>query len=123
MPETSSSGAAVAKLSIGEGVGRFFPADDGTLIHYREWPCDGDTRAVLVFLHGIASHAGWFAETAEVLGARGIRVVAPDRRGSGRSGGPRGHLVRYEQALSDLERLIDLVRRDWSRVPLFLAGS
>src|SRR5262245_8585126 len=125
MSEISRSGAAVvARLPAEHPVGRFYPADDGTLIHYLDWPSRHETtRAVLLYLHGIASHAAWFVETAEVLAECGIHVFAPDRRGSGRSGGPRGHLASYEQALSDLERLIEVIKRDWSDVPLFLAGS
>jgi alpha-beta hydrolase superfamily lysophospholipase len=78
---------------------------------------------VLVYLHGIASHAGWFAETGEILRERGIHVFAPDRRGSGRSGGPRGHLASWEEALSDVERMIEVVQRECPGVPIVLAAS
>jgi muconate cycloisomerase len=125
MVESSSTGAAaVAGLPAEHALSRLFPADDGTLIHYFEWPpTHGATRAVLLYLHGIASHAGWFVETAEVLSGDGIHVVAVDRRGSGRSGGPRGHLARFEQALADLQRTIELVQREHPHVPLVLAAS
>jgi alpha-beta hydrolase superfamily lysophospholipase len=105
-------------------VSRHIGASDATPLHYLEWPSAHDTtRATLVYLHGIASHAGWFVETAEVLNERGVHVFAPDRRGSGRSGGPRGHIASYEQALSDVHRLIEVINHEWSDIPLFLAGS
>jgi alpha-beta hydrolase superfamily lysophospholipase len=74
-------------------------------------------------MHGIASHGGWFAETAAILAARGIAVYAPDRRGSGLSYGPRGHVPCYEQAVADAELFLDLATREQPGLPLFLAGS
>jgi acylglycerol lipase len=76
-----------------------------------------------VFLHGIASHAGWFAETAADLSRQGVEVYGLDRRGSGRSQGPRGHLDRYERALDDVEQLVRLVAAEHPQVPVFLAAS
>ena len=77
----------------------------------------------MIFLHGIASHAGWFAETAVDLNRHGVSVYGLDRRGSGRSGGPRGHLDRYERALDDVEQLVRLVSSDHPATPVFLAAS
>jgi acylglycerol lipase len=79
--------------------------------------------AVVIFLHGIASHAGWFGETAADLNHQGIAVYGPDRRGSGRSGGPRGHLARYERALDDVEQVVQLVASEHRGTPVFLAAS
>ena len=78
---------------------------------------------MVVFLHGIASHGGWFAETAVDLDTQGVAVYAPDRRGSGRSGGPRGHLNRYERALDDVDEVVRLVSAEHPGTPVFLAGS
>ncbi|HYN17981.1 MAG TPA: alpha/beta fold hydrolase, partial [Actinomycetes bacterium] len=76
----------------------FLTASDGVELHYQRWSSERSPPwAVVVFLHGIASHGGWFAETAADLSEQGVAVYAPDRRGSGRSGGPRGHLDRYER--------------------------
>jgi alpha-beta hydrolase superfamily lysophospholipase len=99
-------------------------AADGVPLHYRAWlPQDRRPTGSLLFVHGIASHGAWFAETAAYLADRGIAVYAPDRRGSGLSGGPRGHVAGYEQALDDLSRFLDLVAEEQPHTPLFLAGS
>lgn len=99
-------------------------ATDGIPLHYRTWvPADRRPAAALIFLHGIASHGAWFAETAVHLADRGIAVYAPDRRGSGLSGGPRGHIPSYERALDDLDQFRDLAAREQAGAPLFLAGS
>ena len=78
------------------------------MLQGRRWlPEQADARAGLIFLHGIASHGAWFAETAAFLAEHGIAVYAPDRRGSGLSGGPRGHISGYEQAIADAELCLD----------------
>jgi alpha-beta hydrolase superfamily lysophospholipase len=102
----------------------FLTADDGVRLHYLYWPAGPSPPwAVLIFLHGIASHAGWFAETATDLNHHGVAVYGPDRRGSGRSGGPRGHLARYERALDDVDHVVQLVASEHRGTPIFLAAS
>ena len=94
--------AGVPSGTLGGGASRSIRASDGVQLHYLRWSTGGaEPWAAVLFLHGIASHAGWFAETATDLGEQGVAVYAPDRRGSGRSGGRRGHLERYERALDD----------------------
>jgi acylglycerol lipase len=108
----------------GDAERRFLLAGDGVRLHCLHWRSRrSPPSAVLVFLHGIASHAGWFAETAADLNRHGVEVYGPDRRGSGRSGGPRGHLDRYERALDDVEQLLRLVAADQPQAPVFLAAS
>ncbi|HEY7101616.1 MAG TPA: alpha/beta fold hydrolase, partial [Mycobacteriales bacterium] len=103
---------------------RFLTAGDGVRLHYLRWRSEpSPPSAVLIFLHGIASHAGWFAETATDLGHNGVEVYGLDRRGSGHSEGPRGHLDRYERALDDVEQLVRLVGAEHPQVPVFLAAS
>jgi acylglycerol lipase len=102
----------------------FFTAGDGVRLHYFRWRSrQSPPSTVVVFLHGIASHAGWFAETAADLNRQGVEVYGLDRRGSGRSSGPRGHLNRYERALDDVEQLVQLVASDHPGPPVFLAAS
>jgi acylglycerol lipase len=103
---------------------RFLTASDGVNIHYLRWSTGRSPPwAAIIFLHGIASHAGWFGETAADLDSRGVAVYGPDRRGSGRSGGPRGHLKRYGRALDDVEEMVRLVSSEHRTTPIFLAAS
>ena len=108
----------------GNSESRFVTADDGVRLHLLRWRSGPPPlSAVVVFLHGIASHAGWFGETATDLSRQGVEVYGPDRRGSGRSQGPRGHLDRYERALDDVDQLVELAATEHPRVPVFLAAS
>jgi alpha-beta hydrolase superfamily lysophospholipase len=103
---------------------RFLTAGDGVNLHYLRWSTGRSPPwAAIIFLHGIASHAGWFGETAIDLASRGVAVYGPDRRGSGRSGGPRGHLERYGRALDDVEEMVRLVSSEHRTTPIFLAAS
>jgi acylglycerol lipase len=103
---------------------RFHTASDGVDLHYLRWSSGrSPPRAAIIFLHGIASHAGWFGETAADLNSQGVAVYGPDRRGSGRSGGPRGHLERYGRALDDVEEMVRLVSSELRATPIFLAAS
>jgi alpha-beta hydrolase superfamily lysophospholipase len=103
---------------------RFLTASDGVNLHYLRWSTGrSPPTAAIIFLHGIASHAGWFGETATDLNSQGMAVYGPDRRGSGRSGGPRGHLERYGRALDDVEEMVRLVSSERRTTPIFLAAS
>jgi hypothetical protein len=105
-------------LGGGDAASGLARASDGVELHYLRWGSGrSPSWAVIVFLHGIASHGGWFAETAADLDTVGIAVYAPDRRRSGRSGGPRGHLNRYERALDDVDEIMGLVSAEHPGTP------
>jgi alpha-beta hydrolase superfamily lysophospholipase len=105
------------------GVNRFFHASDGVKLHYVVWSGRVRPWGVLIFLHGIASHAAWFDETATALAREGLIVYGPDRRGSGLSEGRRGHLARYERALDDVTEMLKIVTSEQKGRPVFLAAS
>lgn len=103
---------------------RFLTAGDGVRLHFLHWPAgDGPVRGSVVLLHGIAGHAAWFAGVSEHLAAAGLPVYALDRRGSGRSEGGRGHLDRFEDALTDLQSALDRAAAEQPGLPRFLIAS
>lgn len=107
---------------------RSITATDGTAIHVEVWRPDTAPKFAAVVVHGGAEHAGRYAQLAGELVESGGLVFAPDHRGLGRSGGPRGHVVRFEDYASDLLAVIrDQVERvDASerpdRIPYFILG-
>jgi alpha-beta hydrolase superfamily lysophospholipase len=60
-------------------------ATDGQSLHVYRWLPENGARAVVQIIHGVAEHAGRYAELAERLIARGFAVYAQDLRGHGRS--------------------------------------
>src|SRR3972149_2395959 len=53
-----------------------------THLSYRKYLADSP-RGVVLYLHGIQSHSGWYVQSCEILSENGYTIYAPDRRGSG----------------------------------------
>ncbi len=88
-----------------------FTAADGVELAAYAYGQGAAERAVLV-VHGIESHAGWFTASCEALAEAGLRVVCFDRRGSGSSGGPRGHAPSTVLLLDDMRRALGWLRAE-----------
>ncbi len=78
--------------------------------------------ATVVLVHGLQSHAQWFAEAADGLVDRGLSVYALERRGSGSSPARSGDIDRYRTWFAEVERLVDFARREHPGVPVHLVG-
>ncbi len=78
--------------------------------------------ATLVLVHGLQSHAQWFAEAAEALVDRGLAVYAVDRRGSGSSPAVRGDVASYCTWYGELDRVVRLAQEEHPGVPVHLVG-
>jgi len=97
------------------------PTPEGRAV-YRYW--HSDRRAgILVCLHGIESHSGWFPETAAALSEHGYQVYAPDRIGSGLSDGTRGDVSSWRVWLGHVRALIEVAQSENPGAPLFVAAS
>lgn len=79
-------------------------------------------KACVILVHGLRSHAGWFAEAADGLVERGFSVYAPDRRGSGCSPETRGDVQRYTDWFEEIAAATQQAEADHPRVPIHLAG-
>lgn len=86
-------------------------ADDGTDIFYRFYAAENE-KARMVIAHGLGEHSGRYDNVLAPLLGAGISVWLPDHRGHGKSGGRRGHVVRFDDYLSDLHRVVILARTD-----------
>ena len=81
-------------------------------------------KAVLVCLHGIQTHAAWFAGLAEELTPRGYTLLCPNRRGSGGSTNVRrdvNDIGHWETWVNDLDVVMALARKE--KVPVVLVGT
>lgn len=78
--------------------------------------------AALVVLHGLQSHAQWFAEAADGLVDRGLSVYALERRGSGSSPERSGDIDRYGTWIDEALTLVEFVRGEQPGVPVHLVG-
>jgi lysophospholipase len=96
---------------------------EGCSLALHGWLTDADVRAVVFYVHGTQSHAGWLFETGPALARREVAVYALDRRGSGRSGGSRGDVLSFETWVEDYAAALQLVRARHATVPLTILGQ
>jgi lysophospholipase len=99
-----------------------FASRDGTRL-YGEWtPAKGGARGVCVVLHGYADHAGRYGEVAAELAGLGLSTLCVDYRGHGRADGLRGHCMRFDEFIDDLEVSIQRARAAVPSGPLLLVA-
>ncbi|MFH0945938.1 MAG: alpha/beta fold hydrolase [Planctomycetota bacterium] len=94
---------------------------DGLELVVGAFPAEGP-GPVVVLVHGISSHLGWYRLLAQDLCGRGISVYAPDRRGCGLSPGPRGHMSSWKLVVDDLHRVAAEAARRHPGRPIHLLG-
>lgn len=103
------------------GEEREYPAVDGNRLGYVAYTTPGASTAI-VYLHGIESHAGWFARAADLLRERHYDVFCLDRRGSGinreNRGFTPGHVDQFQTLLDDIHSFIAPLRAHYREVVL-----
>jgi acylglycerol lipase len=97
----------------------FYTARDGRRLAVRVWNSVDPPRARVVFLHGVASHGGWYTRSCHFLSSAGFEVHFLDRRGSGVNVEGRGDVDRYEIWLADVATYLEQLGK--SR-PVVLCG-
>jgi acylglycerol lipase len=76
---------------------------DGTRLHLRHYPAEGEARARLLWVHGFAEHGGRYAETLAWFAQQGFESWILDLRGHGKSEGKQVYLERFSDYLDDME--------------------
>lgn len=109
MPTTAAATEAV-------GFSRTAPApayraSDGYLLRYRRWLSNLESpRGIVVGLHGIQSHSGWYAYSCNRLAEAGYDVYFLDRRGSGLNEESRGYAIHEDRLVNDVAQFLSAVR-------------
>ena len=107
---------------------RNFTASDGYKIHFRHWQSE-TPRGIVIALHGIQSHSGWYKASSRAMADAGFDVYFADRRGSGWNGYQRGHAVHGMRLVNDARALAAIARDErrsdskvTSPLPIILMG-
>ena len=100
---------------------RAFEMTDGARLYYRYWPVP-DPRGVVVAIHGIQSHSGWYGGTCARLAAAGYDTAFLDRRGSGLNRAQRGDAPGRWTFAEDLGEFVDDARRRLPGKPVHLVA-
>ena len=79
-------------------------ASDGYRLKFRHW-APVNPRGIVIALHGIQSHSGWYDYSSRRLADAGFAVYFPDRRGSGLNGFQRGHAAHAMRLVNDVRAL------------------
>ena len=103
----------------------YFPSCGEGQIHGCRWETEGQPRAVVQLVHGIAEYVERYDDFAQYLNDRGFLVVAEDHMGHGKSAdtGTLGYFAGgWFSAAADSYRLLSDTRRELPEVPYFLFG-
>lgn len=98
-----------------------FAGARGRRIAWREWPAATDAAAVIVISHGFGEHSGRYEHVGERLARDGYAVYALDHHGHGTSEGARAR-IDFQDAVADLDQLIDLAKARHAGRSIFLLG-
>lgn len=83
-----------------------FPLSDGYGCKYRLYAPRAPRRGLVVYLHGIQSHGGWYVGSCEYLANEGWEVLFLDRRGSGLNEQDRGDAPSYRRLVDDVAEVV-----------------
>ena len=100
----------------------FFPNDDGPRIYHQSWLPNGEPKAGIVLVHGLAEHSGRYANLVNHMVSRDYAVYGLDHIGHGKSGGTRVYVRCFEDYTDRLGLYMDQVRAGQPDKPIFLYG-
>lgn len=107
----------------------YYPSSDGvSTVHACIWAAEGECKAVLQIIHGMAEYAARYSHLAESLAKQGVTVCAEDHLGHGKTAADKADLgyfskqKGYAPVLSDIASLTEIVRGKYPNVPYFVMG-
>ena len=104
----------------------FYPSCGAGQIHYCRWTPEGQPKAVLQIIHGIAEFVERYDEFANYLTEQGFVVVAEDHMGHGQSINGEGIQGYFHggwfSAVEDTCQLLRQTREEYPDVPYVLFG-
>jgi alpha-beta hydrolase superfamily lysophospholipase len=120
---TDSNNEAEAKPTIREEAVSL-TSPDGLRIHMHGWLPSYEPDKVVITVHGMGGHGGYYATSlAPYLAPAGAAVYAPDLRGHGQSEGTRGDIESFGHFQQDVETAIRWARLKYPELPLFLVAE
>jgi alpha-beta hydrolase superfamily lysophospholipase len=91
-------------------------------IYHQHWLPDGETRAVLLVVHGLAEHSGRYMNLVRHFVPLGCAVYALDHIGHGRSDGARIYVERFADYTDTLSAFREMIHRLQKGKPIILVG-
>jgi acylglycerol lipase len=91
-------------------------------LFYQCWLPVGESKAILLVVHGLAEHSGRYGNLVNYFTLKGYAVYSFDQRGHGKSDGVKGYVERFSYFVDDLDIFLRLVRSRHPDVKIFLVG-
>jgi len=95
---------------------------DGKQMFMRVWKPEGESKAIVIALHGLGSHSGLMSFLGESFANRGYTCYVPDLRGFGQYDGTKGHIESFDEYVRDMESIIAHLKLKHSDKKFFLYG-
>jgi alpha-beta hydrolase superfamily lysophospholipase len=93
---------------------------DGCQLFLRSW--NTQSLDVLLLLHGLGGHSGWYIDVGNALAERHINVYAVDHRGFGRSDGLSGHIDKYQAYIKDIHSIVVELHKRHPNARVYILG-
>ncbi len=99
-----------------------FKTPQGATMYYQHWQPDGNPKAILLIVHGLAEHSGRYLNVVNALVPRGYAVYGLDHLGHGKSDGTRVFVERFSDFTGPLKMYFDMIQNWQPGKPVFLVG-
>jgi len=101
-----------------------FKAKDGLDLYEQWWLPEGEMKAMVVIVHGLAEHSGRYAHVARALNEQGYGVGSYDQHGHGKSdpSGPKAVIDTFDGLWDDLDIFMARAHERADGKPIFLFG-
>ena len=109
-------------LSTEIETGSTFRNNKGHEIFYRSWRENSYPKGIVLLVHGLNSHSGYYHHFARQLNDNNFDVYAMDLCGRGQSEGERYYIPDYRDVVSDIDKLLNIARAAHPGLPVFLFG-
>jgi alpha-beta hydrolase superfamily lysophospholipase len=94
----------------------------GQNIFYRNWKDGSSPKGIMIIIHGLNSHSGYYENFALQLNENNYEVYAIDLRGRGHSDGERYYTSDYRDVVEDIDQLLNIAKSVNPASPVFLFG-
>ncbi len=100
----------------------FFKGVRDADLYFQGWFPEGEIKAVLLMVHGLAEHSGRYMNVVNHFVPRGYAVYGIDHLGHGKSEGKRVYVERFDDYTKTLKVYVDMIHHWQPGRPIFLVG-
>ena len=94
----------------------------GLKIFTRTWLPAANARGVIVLVHGLNSHSGYYQWVADQFTSLNYAVYALDLEGRGQSEGERFYVQSIYDYVKEVDQLVEIAKAAYGSLPAFILG-